>query len=42
VAPYDPRALVGSALALALVALAAIAIPARQAARLSAMEAMKI
>ena len=41
VAPYDPRALAGSVLALALVALAAIAIPARQAARISAMEAMK-
>ena len=41
VAPYDPQALTGSIVALALVALAAVAIPARQAARISAMEAMK-
>ena len=41
VTPYDPRALLGSVLALALVALIAVAIPARQASRISAMEAMK-
>jgi putative ABC transport system permease protein len=41
VAPYDPRALAGSVLALGIVALVAIAIPARQAARTSALEAMK-
>jgi putative ABC transport system permease protein len=41
VAAYDPRALAGSVAALALVALAAIAVPARQAARTNAMEAMK-
>ena len=41
VAPYDPSALAASVLALALVALGAIAIPARQASRISAMEAMK-
>ena len=41
VAPYDPRALAWSAAALAVVALAAIVVPARQASRTSAMEAMK-
>ena len=41
VAPYDPRALAGSVLALSVAALVAIAIPARQAAQTSAMEAMK-
>jgi predicted permease len=41
VAPYDPRALAGSVLVLGVVALVAIAIPARQAAQTSAMEAMK-
>ena len=41
VAPYDARALSWSVAALALVALAAIAVPARQAARTNAMEAMK-
>jgi len=41
VSSYDPRALSWSVAALALVALAAIAIPARQAARTNAMEAMK-
>jgi putative ABC transport system permease protein len=41
VASYDPRALAGSVAALALAALAAIVIPARQAARTNAMEAMK-
>jgi putative ABC transport system permease protein len=41
VAPYDARALSWSVAALALVAVAAIAVPARQAARTNAMEAMK-
>ena len=41
VTPYDPRALAWSAGALALVSLAAILVPARQAAGVSAMEAMK-
>jgi putative ABC transport system permease protein len=42
VAPYDPRALAWSAGALALVALAAVIVPARQAARVNAVEAMKL
>ena len=41
VSPYDPRALAWSAGALALVALAAVLVPARQAARVNAIEAMK-
>jgi putative ABC transport system permease protein len=41
VRPYDPRALVWSVGALALAALAAVMIPARQAARVNAIEAMK-
>jgi len=41
VAPYDPRALAWSVGALALVALAAVVVPARQAARVNAIEAMK-
>ena len=41
VTPYDPRALVWSVAALTLVALAAVVVPARQAARISATEAMK-
>ena len=41
VTPYDPRALAWSVGALALVALVAVIVPARQAARVSAMEAMK-
>ena len=41
VAPYDPRALAWSVAALALVALAAVIVPARQAARVNAIEAMK-
>jgi predicted permease len=41
VASYDPRALAGSVAALALAALAAMVIPARQAARTNAIEAMK-
>jgi hypothetical protein len=41
VAPYDPRALLWSVAALAFVALAAIVVPARLAARTNAMEAMK-
>ena len=42
VGPYDPRALAGAVLALALAALVAIVIPARQAASVSAMDAMRI
>jgi ABC-type antimicrobial peptide transport system permease subunit len=42
VGPYDPRALVGAVLALALAAFAAVVIPARQAASVSAMDAMRI
>jgi hypothetical protein len=41
VTPYDPRALAWSVGALALVSLAAMIVPARQAAGVSAMEAMK-
>jgi putative ABC transport system permease protein len=41
VTPYDPQALAWSIGALAGVALAAMILPARQAARVSAMEAMK-
>jgi hypothetical protein len=41
VAPYDARALLWSVAALAFVALAAIVVPARLAARTNAMEAMK-
>ena len=41
VAPSDPAALAWSVAALALVALAAVIVPARQAARVSAIEAMK-
>jgi hypothetical protein len=41
VAPYDPRALAGGVAALALVALAAVVMPARHAARISAMDAMR-
>jgi len=41
VAPYDPGALAGSVAALALVALAAVVMPARHAARISAMDAMR-
>ncbi len=41
VAPYDPRALAWSVGALALVALAAVFVPARQAARVNAIEAIK-
>lgn len=39
--PYDPRALAWSVAALGVVALAAIVVPARQAARVNAIEAMK-
>ena len=38
----NPRALAGAVLALALAALLAIVIPARQAASVSAMDAMRI
>jgi len=41
VAPYDARALLWSVAALGFVALAAIVVPARLAARTNAMEAMK-
>ena len=41
VSPYDPRALAWSIAALAIVALAAVIVPARQAARVNAIEAMK-
>ena len=41
VAPYDPAALAWSIAALAAVALAAVIVPARQAARVNAIEAMK-
>ena len=41
VGSYDPRALAGAVLALALAALAAVVIPARQAASVSAMDAMR-
>ena len=41
VTPSDPRALAWSVAALALVALAAVIVPARQAARVNAIEAMK-
>ena len=41
VAPSDPAALAWSVAALALVAVAAVIVPARQAARVSAIEAMK-
>ena len=41
VAPYDPAALAWSIAALAAVALAAVIVPARQAARVNAVEAMK-
>ena len=41
VAPYDPGALAGSVAALALVALAAVVMPARHAAQISAMDAMR-
>ena len=41
VTPYDPRALAWSVGALALVALAAVIVPARQAARVNAIEAIK-
>jgi predicted permease len=41
VAPYDPRALAWSIGALALAALAAVIVPARQAARVNAIEAIK-
>jgi ABC-type antimicrobial peptide transport system permease subunit len=42
VGPYDLRALAGAVLALALAALAAVVIPARQAASVSAMDAMRL
>ena len=42
VGPYDPRALAAAVVALALAALVAIVIPARQAASVSAMDAMRI
>jgi predicted permease len=41
VSPYDARALAWSVGALAIVALAAVIVPARQAARVNAIEAMK-
>jgi predicted permease len=41
VSPYDPRALAWSVGALALVALVAVIVPARQAAQVNAIEAMK-
>jgi len=41
VGPYDPRALAAAVLALTLAALAAVVIPARQAASVSAMDAMR-
>ena len=41
VAPHDPRALAWSVGALGLVALAAVIVPARQAARVNAIEAIK-
>jgi len=42
VGPYDPAALAGAVLALALAAVVAIAMPARQAASVSAMDAMRL
>lgn len=39
--PYDPQALAWSVAALTIVALAAVIVPARQAARVNAIEAMK-
>jgi ABC-type antimicrobial peptide transport system permease subunit len=42
VGPYDLRALAGAVLALVLVALAAVLVPARQAASVSAMDAMRM
>jgi predicted lysophospholipase L1 biosynthesis ABC-type transport system permease subunit len=42
VGPYDPGALAGAVLALAAAAAAAIVVPARQAASVSAMEAMRL
>lgn len=41
VSPYDPRALAWSVAALAVVALAAVIVPARQAASVNAIEAMR-
>jgi ABC-type antimicrobial peptide transport system permease subunit len=41
VTPYDPQALAWSVGALAAVAFAAVIVPARQAARVNAIEAMK-
>jgi ABC-type antimicrobial peptide transport system permease subunit len=42
VGPYDPGALAGAVLALAAAAAAAIVVPARRAASVSAMEAMRL
>ena len=42
VGPFDPRALGGAVLALAFAALAAIVVPARRAASVSAMDAMRL
>jgi len=41
VSPYDPRALAWSVAALAVVAFAAVIVPARQAASINAIEAMR-
>ena len=41
VTPYDPRALAASVAALVVVSLAAVLVPARQASRTSAMDAMR-
>jgi predicted permease len=41
VAPYDPRALAGGVLALACVAFVAVVMPARHAARINAIDAMR-
>jgi putative ABC transport system permease protein len=42
IGPFDPGALAGAVLALALAALAAIVVPARQAAAVTAMDAMRL
>jgi hypothetical protein len=42
VGPYDPAALTGAVFALALAALAAVVVPARQAAAANAMDAMRL